>query len=87
MRVYTKTSLKSFEFWGGAVDRVAYLTDEDLDVIEAILEELYPEGLEDVQINDLLWFEEDFIAECLGFTSFDEVMNRNNEEEDEDEDE
>lgn len=30
----------------------------------------------DDYINNLFWFEEDTIAEWLGYSSFDEIMNR-----------
>lgn len=35
----------------------------------------------ETEINDLFWFEEDTIAEWLGYFSFDEIMNRDKEEE------
>lgn len=67
MRVYKEESLQGFEFWSGAVDRVKYLTAEQLDTIESILEDIYPEGVDETTINDLFWFDEDWIAEMLGF--------------------
>lgn len=83
MRIYEEKSLKDFEFWSGARDRVKYLTDDELNTIESILEDCYPEGMEDVQINDFFWFEEETIAEWLGFNSFDEIMERDEEDGDE----
>ena len=68
--------LKNFEFWSGARDRVRYLTDEELDLIESILEDCYAEGMDETQINDLFWFEEDTIAKWLGYNNFDEIMRR-----------
>src|SRR5690606_35699900 len=65
------------EFWAGAKDRVKYLTEDELDQIEQNLEDLCPEGLSDTEINDLFWFEEDVIAEWLGYESFEEIMERN----------
>lgn len=41
------------------------MTDEQFDQVEAILEDLYPDGMTDTQINDLFWFEEDTIREWL----------------------
>jgi hypothetical protein len=76
MKVYREISLSEFDFWAGAQDRVKYLSREELDQIEEILEELYPEGLEDVMINDLFWFEDNLIAEWLGYESFEEIMER-----------
>ena len=76
MKIYRDESLRNFEFWCGACDVVRYLTDEDLDKIEIILEECRPEGMTDTEINDLFWFEEDIIAEWLGYSSFDEIIDK-----------
>ena len=83
MKIYEEKSLKDFEFWSGAKDRVKYLTDDELDQIEAILEDSYPEGMEDAEINDFFWFEEDTIADWLGYADFEELMHRDEEEEEE----
>ena len=76
MKIYTEESLKNFEFWSGAKDTVKYLTDDELDTIEEILEDVYPEGMSETQINDIFWFEDDWIAEILGYNDFEEIMNR-----------
>ena len=76
MKIYSEISLKDFEFWSGALDRAKYLSDADFDHLEFILEEMYDdeEGISDTQINDIFWFEEDWIAEQLGYSDFDELM-------------
>lgn len=74
MKVYSEQSLKDFEFWSGAKDTVKYLTAEQMDTVEAILEDAYPDGMTDTEINDLFWFEEDTIADWLGYNSFEELM-------------
>ena len=86
MKIYSETSLSGFEFWSGAKDTVKYLTDDELGIIETILEEQYPDGMGETELNDFFWFEEDTIAEWLGYESFDEIMDRDKDnEEDEDE--
>lgn len=85
MKITSEKSLREFDFWSGAVDTVKYLTFEELDEIENILEELYPDGLDETAINDLFWFEDDTIAEWLGYNDFEEIMHREDEDEDEDE--
>ena len=82
MKIYTENNLRDFEFWSGAVDTVKYLTDDELDTIESILEDMHPEGMDETDINDIFWFEDDWIAEMLGYKNFEEIMYR---EEDEDE--
>jgi hypothetical protein len=81
MKIYTEESLRNFEFWSGAKDTVKYLTDDELDTIEEILEELNPEGMSETDINDLFWHDDDTIAEWLGYEDFEELMHREEEEE------
>ena len=52
MKVYRDVSLGEFDFWAGAKDRVKHLTQDELEQIEQILEELYPEGLSETELND-----------------------------------
>lgn len=66
--------LKDFEFWCGAKDTVKYLDDEDFLQLEQLFEELYPEGIDETLLNDIFWFEEDFLAEMLGYESFEDWM-------------
>lgn len=81
MKIYTEKSLRDFEFWSGAKDTAKYLTSRELDQIESILEECYPEGMDETAINDFFWFEEDTIAEWLGYDSFEDIMKEQEEEE------
>ena len=76
MKIYRDVSLKEFDFWAGAKDRVKYFTEEELDIIESILEDLEPDGMSETDLNDLFWFEEDLLAEWLGYNSFEELMDR-----------
>lgn len=76
MKVQTEVSLHNFEFWSGAKDTVKYLTWDELDKIEAMLEDLYSDGINKTELNDLFWFKEDTIAEWLGYNNFDEIIER-----------
>ena len=76
MRVYKEVDAYNFDFWSGAKDTVKYLTDEEVNMIFEMLEELYPEGMDETQVNDFFWFEDDTIAEWLGYRSFEEIMDR-----------
>ena len=73
MRIYKEVELRNFEFWAGAADRAKLLTEADLETIERNLVELYPDGMDEMNINNIFWFDENFIAEILGFQSFDEI--------------
>lgn len=43
MKVISKMSLTSFEFWAGAKANAERLTYEEMEQIEEIIEELYPD--------------------------------------------
>lgn len=75
MKIYSEKSLRNFEFWSGAKDRAQYLTDDELSTIENELENIYPDGLSETELNDLFWFEFDWICEMIGETE-EAVLNR-----------
>lgn len=74
MTIKTDISLRDFDFWSGAIDTAQYLSSQDFDKIESILESEYPDGMTDTEVNDLFWFEYDWVAELLGYTDFEEIM-------------
>jgi len=84
MKIYSEKSLNDLEFWNGARDTVKYLTSDEINQIEQNLEDLYPDGMDETEVNDFFWFENNTIAEWLGYNSFEDIMNReeaeNNEE-------
>ena len=62
-------TLQSFEAWSGAVDTKQTILDNNkADEFNSLIEELYPDGLSETTLNDLLWFEEDFLFESLSIT-------------------
>lgn len=73
MQVYSELSLTNFDFWSGAKDHS--FTYNELKDFEFHLEELYPDGISETQINDIFWFEEEFICECLSI-DFEEYLER-----------
>ena len=70
MEIYKEESLANFEFWSGAKDTAERIWEEKgvagFDTIEQILEDMYPEGMDETEINDLFWFEPETIYEWLG---------------------
>ena len=75
MKIYVETSLENFEAWSGAVDTLDRIIAEGkCDELEAILEEQYPDGMSDTELNDLLWFEEETIFEWLGIRTESEIL-------------
>lgn len=77
MKVYQEISIRDFEAWGGALNTYDKIIKNDKeDEFDALIEELYPDGIEETKLNDLLWFDDEWVLESLGI-----------EEEDEDEEE
>jgi len=61
------------ELWCGALDTLGTVTENDkLQELMDLLEELYPEPVDITTINDLLWFDEDFILEQLNIAIADD---------------
>lgn len=75
MRITTEQTIKQFEFWSGAKDLADKLTFQELDTIQFELEELYPNGLTETELNDLFWFDTEFICDLIGQTEED-IYNR-----------
>ena len=66
-KVYS--NLQSFKPWSGAVDTWEKIEDAGkIDELDALLEEIYPEGLGETELNDLLWFEPEWVLEALGLS-------------------
>lgn len=60
-------TLRNFEAWSGAKDTKQLILDNNKeDDFEFMMEDLYPDGMTDTQLNDILWFETDWICETLG---------------------
>ena len=67
MKTITETNLRNFETWSGATETKRLILDAGLEEeFEMLIEELYPEGITDTNLNDLLWFDADWILEMLG---------------------
>ena len=83
------TSLYDFEAWSGAVETKEEILNQGYDEeFIRLIEEVYPEGLDEGQLNDLLWFESEWIYETLGMKDpYADDDEEEEEEEDEEEDE
>ena len=82
MTYTVETSLTDFPAWSGAVHTLDVLIEKDLcDTVEACLVDVLGEYPTDTEINDMLWFETDAIAEWCGFSSWEALENGEEEEE------
>ncbi len=76
IKITKEINLQDFETWSGATDTVKHLTNEELETIEQNIIDIYPDGMTETELNDILWFERDMIAEWLGYNDFDEIIER-----------
>ena len=67
MKVFKEMSLCDFEAWSGAEETIRIIVENDkVEGFDQLIEELYPEGIDETNLNDLLRFEDDWIFEALG---------------------
>ena len=88
MTYTVENSLENFPAWSGGKDTLDVLIEKDLcDTVETCLVDVLGEYPTDTEINDMLWFETDAIAEWCGFSSWEALENGEEEEEEEMEEE
>nr|DAQ94174.1 MAG TPA: hypothetical protein [Caudoviricetes sp.] len=66
MKIYRDENLSNFEFWSGAISNAEEFTLEELDRIGEELEAENPDGMDETEINDLMWFEPEYLASLIG---------------------
>lgn len=67
MRIYSEISLENFKAWSGAVDTLERVREAGkCGQLESIIEDSYPDGMSETELNDLLWFEPETVYEWLG---------------------
>lgn len=73
MKIIKEMEIRDFEAWSGAVYTLNKIIEFDkCDEFDNLIDELYPDGLTDTELNDILWFEEEWIFESLGINEDDE---------------
>ena len=80
MKVICETSLENFEAWSGGKDTKDALSHSELEKLEQHIEELYPDGMTDTELNDFLWFEREMIAELLGYRNADAMFDQDDDD-------
>ena len=88
MTITYELDLNSFQAWSGAKDTLDRIQREGKCAeLENVLEELYPDGMTETQLNDLLWFDSESVYEWLGIRSEEQIKKEIKEAEDELDDE
>ena len=72
-------SIENFEAWSdGELTKETILNAGKASEFDELIEELYSDGIEETALNDLLWFESEWIFETLGISE-DEEENESEE--------
>lgn len=75
MTITYELDLRNFKAWSGAKDTLERIQREGkCEALENILEELYPDGMTETELNDLLWFEPETVYEWLGIRSENQIQ-------------
>ena len=72
MKIISKIGIADFKAWSGAIETKQAIIDAGkCDEFDSYIDELYPDGLTDTQLNDILWFDESLL-EMLGISEEEE---------------
>lgn len=74
IKITEEIDLINFKAWSGGKDTLDDLSSSDIETLQSIIEDAYPDGMTDTQLNDLLWFDRDWIAEVLGYRNADAMF-------------
>ena len=67
MEINKSYSFEDFEPWSGAIETWKSLEEfNKIGTLEATLEDLYPDGIDETELNDILWFEEESVFDWVG---------------------
>ena len=84
MTITYELDLNSFQAWSGAKETLERIQREGkCTELENVLEELYPDGMTETQLNDLLWFDSESVYEWLGIRSEEQIEKEIKEAEEE----
>ena len=84
MTITYELDLNSFEAWSGAKETLERIQREGkCSLLEQILEDTYPDGMTETELNDLLWFDSESVYEWLGIRSEEQIKKEIKEAEDE----
>lgn len=76
MKIYSEINIADFKAWGGAINTLDRIIAEDkCDELESILEDLYPDGINETELNDLLWFDDETVFGWLGIRTESEIRS------------
>ena len=79
MTVRYNVSVRSFPFWGDAFNTRCVLSDEQCDMVEMVLRNEYGDAISACTLNDIFEYDRDYIANIVGFASFRDLLESDDE--------
>lgn len=74
MKVFNEMQPSDHEAWSGAVETLNRIKELNLESnFDSLIEELYPDGIDETQLNDILRFDSEWIFESLGVSKEEEI--------------
>ena len=81
MTIIKETTLADFEAWSGAVETQNRIIEAGLEAeFERLIDDCYPDGIDETHLNDILRFDSEWVYEALGMTEEDEEDEEDEEE-------
>ena len=73
MRLYVEFDINNFEAWSGAVDTKNRIIEEGkAEAFNSLVEDIFPDGCTETEMNDFLWFDDEQIFDMLGIVEEEE---------------
>ena len=67
MKIISEKNLRDFDAWYGAKKTKKLILDAGLEEeFEELINQCCPEGISDTNLNDILWFDRDWVLQILG---------------------
>ena len=65
MKIISYRHLRDFEWWGPAKENVRQLTYDQMDILDDYFEDVYPDGIYEMELNDAFAYYFDDIKDIL----------------------
>lgn len=76
MKITYELDLENFHAWSGAVYTLDRIRNAGLcKMLEDVLDDCYPDGMGETELNDLLWFDADWCFHACGLRTEDDVRH------------
>lgn len=67
MKVFIELNIRNFEAWSGGEETKETIIEHGKEQdFEDLIDELYPDGIDETSLNDLLWHDSDWVLDSLG---------------------